>query len=446
MYINTPRRYRGMQRRSMFSCGRIMLNLFLVALILLGVGFYQMRDTFQPQVSDAFNTGIAQVNTWQATQLAPAPTPTENPDVTLIDAANNWSAGRVSFAVDAYTSILNTVPNDVMVYSRVTEGYLTRGNVDEALVYAENTVTANPFSADAWATRAFAYSWSGDFAQGIASAQQALALDAENARAQAYLAYAYYQGGLPELARSSADDAIATDPNLWAGYWVRGLVNENVFPIDYAAAQSDYQQAYDLAREQNPAMAGVAGAGLGRIVSIDDPEGAVTLMSEMLNFDDGNRELLYYLGLTHYNRLGQWGQARDPFTDCTEIAPEDVDCWYLLGRTLNSLDDQAGALEAFEQTIELDTPSARHYWWAARLARTSGSCAAAAPYLEIGYDMVIDGGLPSREEGTAQAPALIEAYNDELAVCRITVVPNNPTPETTPEATPEATEPVVGDA
>ncbi|MEL6309485.1 MAG: tetratricopeptide repeat protein [Chloroflexota bacterium] len=444
MYINTPKRYRGMQRRSMFSCGRILFNLFLVVLILIGIGVYQMREYFQPQMLEVVNTGLEQVNDWQATQLAPAPTPTENPQVTLVDAANNWSAGRVSFAVDAYISILSTVPNDVMVYSRVTEGYLTRGNTDDALTYAEDTVTANPFSADAWATRAFAYSWTGDFAQGIASAQQALALDPENARAQAYLGYAYYQGGQTELARSSAEDAIATAPDLWAGYWVRGLVNENVFPIDYDAAESDYETAYDLARDQNPAMAGVAGAGLGRVTAITDPQGAVTLLSEMLNFDDSNRELLFYLGVTHYRDLGQWGQARDPFTDCTEIAPEDVDCWYFLGRTLNSLDDQSGALEAFEQAIELDTQSARHYWWAARLARTSGSCAAAAPYLEIGYDMVIDGGLPSIEEGTAQAPALIEAYDDELAVCRITVVPNEPLPEATAE--PEATEQAIGDA
>ncbi|MEO1163152.1 MAG: hypothetical protein AAFV98_05150, partial [Chloroflexota bacterium] len=44
----------------------------------------------------------------------------------------------------------------------------------------------------------------------------------------------------------------------------------------------------------------------------------------------------------------------------------------------------------------------------------------------------------------ATAPALIEAYDDELAVCRITVVPNEPLPEATAE--PEATEQAIGDA
>lgn len=438
MQINTPKRYRGRQRRGLFSCGRIMLNVVLVALILIGIGLYQIRDTFQPELVEMVNTGIAQVNDWQATQLAPDPTPTENPQVTLVDAANNWSAGRVSFAVDAYTSIINTVPNDVMVYSRVAEGFLTRGNTDDALAYAEDTVTANPFSADAWATRSFVYSWTGDVAQGIASAQQALVLDPENARAQAYLGYAYYESGLSDDARASAEDAIATDPNLWAGYWVRGLVNENIFPVDYVAAESDYQRAYDLAREQNPPLAGVAGAGLGRVVRSSDLERAVTLMNEMLNFDDSNRELLFYLGVIQYREVGEWAQGRDLLTDCVEIAPEDVDCWYHLGRARDLLDDQVGALDAFERTIELDTQSAFHYYWAARLARTTNSCSAAEPYLEIGYDMVIDGGLPSREEGTADAPALIADFTDELDICRITIVPNDPTPESTAQSAGDA--------
>ncbi|MEO1644158.1 MAG: hypothetical protein AAFR67_03150, partial [Chloroflexota bacterium] len=90
MQINTPKRYRGRQRRGLFSCGRIMLNLVLVVLILIGIGLYQMRDTFQPELLEMVNTGIVQVNDWQATQLAPDPTPTENPQVTLVDAANNW--------------------------------------------------------------------------------------------------------------------------------------------------------------------------------------------------------------------------------------------------------------------------------------------------------------------------------------------------------------------
>ena len=96
------------------------------------------------------------------------------------------------------------------------------------LTYADRTVTANPFSADAWATRSLVHSWEEDFAEGIASAQQALALEPDNVRATAYLAYAYFQAGQYNLASNRAEDAIALNPDHWSGYWVRGLIRENV--------------------------------------------------------------------------------------------------------------------------------------------------------------------------------------------------------------------------
>src|SRR5690606_17650384 len=98
--------------------------------------------------------------------------------------------------------------NNVDVHIRIAEGYLTRGDIEAAMEYAERTVTANPFSADAWATRALIYSWERNIAEGIASAQQALALEPDNVRATTYLGYAYLQAGEVELARNRAEDAI----------------------------------------------------------------------------------------------------------------------------------------------------------------------------------------------------------------------------------------------
>ena len=431
MYIRTPKRYRGMQRRSAFSCQRFLMIFLLIIIIVVGIGIYEMRDLVRPRMMTVVNAGVNQVNEWQATQFAPTPQPTRDPSGVLIDADNEWSAGRITFALNSYEEVVDITPNDVAVYSRLTEAYLTRGNIVDALDYADRTVTANPFSADAWTTRSLIHSWEDDFAEGIASAQQALALEPENARAMAYLAYAYFQAGEFTLASNRAEDAIELNPDHWSGYWVRGLIRENVFPIDLLGAQTDFETAYNLSRQQNPAMAGVVGAGLGRVISISgNPQRSVELLNEMLTIDDGNREVLYYLGITHYRDLGEWGQAQDPFSNCVDVAPADVLCWYMLGRTYFSLDDQDSALDAFEEAIALDTPYARHYWWAARTERVLGSCTAATPYLETGYDMVLEGGLPAVEEGDV---TLISAFEDELSTCRIAIIPA--VPEVTPDAT-----------
>lgn len=432
MYIRTPQRYRGMQRRRVFSCQRFLLFFLMLIIIAIGIGIYEMRDLVRPQMMGVVDAGMNQVESWQATQFAPTPMPTTDPSTILIDADNEWEAGRISFALNAYENVLDLTPNDVGVYTHLAEGYLTRGNIETALEYADDTVTANPFSADAWATRSLVYSWDDNSAEGIASAQQALAFEPENARAMAYLAYAYFQAGQDNLASNRAEDAIELNPDDWSGYWIRGLIRENVFPIDLLSAQSDFETAYNLAKTQNPAMAGAVGSGLGRVVSsLGDDNRAVQLLNEMLTIDDSNREVLYYLGRIIYGELGDYAQAQDPFLDCVDVAPADYNCWYMLGRTLERLGDQEGALDAFESAIENETPYARHYWWAANTERNLGSCTAATPYLEIGYDMVANGGLSASDEGDA---TLLSAFEDELATCRIVIVPDVIAPELTPDS------------
>lgn len=436
MYINTPKRYRGMQRRSMFSCQRFLMIILLMVIIVLGIAIYQMRDMVRPRMMEVIDSGVEQVETWQETQFAPSPTPTENPQNTLIDAGNNWDAGRISFALNSYDEVINLVPNDVPVHTRLAEGYLTRGNPVMAKEYADSTVTADPFNADAWATRALVYSWEDNFAEGIASAQQALALESQNVRANAYLAYAYFQAGEANLALSRAEDAIELDPDHWSGYWVRGLIYENVVPVDVASAQVDYERAYNLALDQNPAMAGVAVAGLARsYMYFDNAARSAEILNDYLLIDDSNREALYWLGRA-YTDLGEWAQAQEALLDCVDLIPGDYSCWYLLGRNRNNLGDQDGALLAFEEAIELNTPYARHYWWAAFMERSLGSCAGATAYLETGYDMVVEGGLAAIEEGNA---ALISAFEDEMATCRISVVPDGTVSTPAPESTEDGT-------
>lgn len=427
MYIKTPKRYRGTQRRQVFSCGRILLILVLMSLIVLGVGVYQMRDALRPYVEIAMATMAADANTWQATQFAPSPEPTTDPSRTLIDADNNWNAGRISIALDNYRSVLAVVPNNVDVYSRVTLAYLTRGDLDAARRYAENTVTADPFNPDAWSLRSLVYAWTGDAAQSIASAQQALALSPDNARATAFLAYAYYESDL-DLARSQVETAIRLDPNAWEGYWVRGILNENV-TLDIEAAISDYETAYQYASEQNPAMAGAVARPFARVLNhpnIGRRDEALEVLNNALTIDPDNVEVLFELGNIYFRDLGDYGQAQDPLGDCVRIAPENYNCWYLLGRTRFALNDLEGALSAFEEAIALDTPLARHYWWAANVEVSVGSCSQATVYLETGYDMAIEGGLPADDEGNIQ---LMDDFDYLMGLCRVIPISTEATEE-----------------
>lgn len=436
MYIQTPKRYRGTQRRRVFSCGRILFSTVMLILIIIGIGLYYNRQLFQPYVVHMAETAMVDAGNWQATQFAPTPVPTNDPTRTLIDADNDWSRGRINLALQSYNEVLDTLPNNVQVYSRITEAYLTRGNIPDALKAAENTVTADPFSADAWTTRSLAYSWEGNYAEGIASAQQALAINPNNVSAIAFLAYAYWQGGQSNLAEIRATDAINADPNRWEGYWVRGLVREND-SFDFEGAQEDYKMAYQLAQEmgQNPALAGVAATGVARIqVQYNDYNGAVATLNASLELDPNNADVLYSLGWIEFTYVGDYAQAQEVLLDCTQAAPENYRCWYFLGRARDKQGDQEGALQAFKTAIDLNAPVARYYWWAAEMAKALGDCSQAATYLEKGYGMVTGtvsiNGSPAVDSGDKD---LKDAFDYSISICGVNI-----TQPTQAEATQEA--------
>lgn len=425
MYIKTPRQYRGIQRRKVFSCGRIFFSMIMLVLVIGGIGLIYNRAIFEGIAVHSVETAMADVGRWQSTQFAPTALPTRDPSRTLIDADNNWSRGRISLAMQSYADVLEIVPNDVQVYSRMTEAYLTRGDIDAALDFAEDTVTADPFSADAWAIRSLAYSWEGNFSQGVASAQQALAIDPKHLQGTAFLAYAYWQAEQTDLANIRANDAIAIDPNRWEGYWIRGLIRENDL-LEFDGALEDFEIAYRLTLEmgQNSAMAGVATTGIARILVRPEYANygrATAVLNASLEIDPTNVEVLYHLGRVEFTYVGDFAQAQEALLDCTEVAPSDYLCWYLLGRSRDKLGDQDGALQAFEQAVEAGTPFARHYWWAAEMEKNLyGDCTQAAIYLETGYSMVIEDGLEAADEGDE---SLIEAFKDRMSICRVNIAP-----------------------
>jgi tetratricopeptide (TPR) repeat protein len=432
MYIQTPKRYRGAQRRSGFSCQRFLLIGGLLILILLGIGFYRNRSAFQPQVDAIAANVIAAVEQWAATQSAPPPTATVDPSRNLASGNEAWQRGSVSDALTYYLSVLPSRPNDVNLHSRVTTAYLTRGDEENALRYAERTVTADPFSAEAWAMRSFALSWEGQYQMAIASAEQARAIANDDPIATAFLAYAYYTAEQYQRALDTASQAIRLDPDRYEGYWVRGLVYESSF-FDWESALRDFEAAYTLAPEQNPAMTGVAASGMVRILvrpEYNQVDRAVSVLTDALRLDTQNITALYHLGWVQYTYRGDYAQAQNPLETCAETDRDNVRCWFLLGRTRVQLDDSAGALEAFVSAIEADTPFARHYWWAAEIERAQlGNCAAAANYLQTGYRMVIPGDLPAIDEGDS---VLISDFENRMNLCGVAF-----TPQIEPEATEE---------
>lgn len=420
MYLRTPKRYRTGHRRSLISARRLLVWLILPLFIFAGLQIYENRGLYEPIVRQAVDSVANDLQNNIATMAAPTPLPTHDPAERIAVANTDWSRGSIEAAVQEYQGLVDAAPNDVTVHYRLTLGLLMQGQLEEALDAAERTVTANPYSSDAWAIRAMALDWNGRPGEAIASALHALELDSNSARARAFLAEAYYDSNQPERALEIVNEALELDPESFEAYRVRAMVVQGT-QFDLEAARADYQRAYDIA----PHLPYLA-IDLARIdAALQDTEGAIDTLAAVIEQNPGNITALFEIGTYYFRDLGSPNQALDYLTRCVEADPENINCIYLLGRVQIALEQYALASETLARAIDLGSTSARHYWWAGRAQTILGNCGAAVPYLTPGYDL-------AREEDDAD---LISAFEDSLRECgALAALPAEATAEATEEA------------
>jgi tetratricopeptide (TPR) repeat protein len=388
MYVRTPKRFTGRQRRSLIPVRRVLGLALLLALIALGVTAIANRDAIVGPVQDAIATRVAEVNMRLATANAPPPTPTRDPTADLIAGHNFWEQGSVDRAVTAYEAVLPSVPNDVETYRRVTLGKVMQGNVTEALADAERTVTADPFSSDAWALRAWVLDWDDRPGEAVASGLHALELDPDNARAMAYLAEAYRSLGQVERAEGLIAQALEINPDSAEAYRARGLIAW-LNRFDFQAALADFETAYALAPELSYIVIDIALIQ----IALGEYDAAAETLDRVLQVNPQNTQALYLTGLVLERGRGDLGQAATYYQRCIDYNPESIQCLYRLGRAqINVLQDYAYAAELLRSVIDLGSQNPFHWWWAGNAEFVLGNCQAAMRYLEPGYRLAEEAG------------------------------------------------------
>lgn len=425
MYLRTPKRYTRGQKRSIISLRWLWLWLLVPLVVVGGVYLYNNRSIFAPQVEQVIDSLMSDAQNTVATAMAPTPLPTENPERRIESANEAWERGAIDEAITIYEGLLEAMPNDVNTHYRLTLGLVMSGRMDEALAAAERTVTANPYSPDAWAIRSMVLDWDGRIGESIASGLRALELAGQDnpqseARALAFLAEAYYDAEQYERALSTVDRALEADPNSFEAYRVRALIMQGS-QFDNETALDNLQTAYDIA----PNLPYIA-IELALVNSaLGNTDQAIATLAELVELNPRNTEALFNLGALYLNGVGDFNQAVEQLSRCIETDPENIGCHYVLGRAQVRLEQYESAAISFETAINLGSTDPRHYWWAGYGQVLSGKgCPAAASYLQQGYELALAG----------TNTALISDFEDQMRSCQLLA----PLPETTPEATVEA--------
>lgn len=420
MYLRTPKRYSRGQRRSIISLRWLWLWILTPLVVVGGMYLYNNRSAFIPQVEGVVSGLVDQAQSSVSTAMAPTPLPTENPTIRLSSADSAWMRGAIEEAVTIYEGLIDAVPNNVGVHYRLALGLIISGRREAGLQAAERAVTADPYDPNAWAIRAMALDWNGRYGEAVASAQRALELAGPDnpeaqARANAFLAEAYFDLAQYDRALSTANRAIDANPESYEAYRNRAIIVQNT-QFDFAAALRDLQTAYELA----PNLPYIA-VDLAVVRSRDDLQGALALLTEVIDLNPRNVSALRWMGSMYLNAVGDPNQAADYLTRCVDADPTNITCHYVLGRAQVRTEQYALASESFKRAIDLGSTNPYHYWWAGRAQVLLGSCPGATQYLQTGYQLA----QQARDE------ALINDYEDQMRSCRLLV-------EATEE--PEATE------
>lgn len=383
MQIRTPKKYRGVQRRSIVSCRRLFVYLLLLLLIASGAALYLNRQVAAPIMQDAFNYLITEIENRTATLSAPEPTATHDPRNRLIEASNYWQQGALSRATELYQEIAPSTPNTVEVFRRIAIGLINASRYAEASQQAARAINADPFDADAWAIQAWALDWQDKPAEALAYALHALELDPQNSRASAYLAEIYHSLDQSQRAETLLDELLSQDPQSAEAYRARGLVN---WDSDYAAALADFYAAYELASNMN--LIAVDIATIEKDLRNFEP--ALEILQQTLEADPHNPRALFRLGEIQISRDGNFTQARLTLQDCIDFNPSYFHCHYMLGRANERLGETSAAAANFARAIELGSQEPRHHYWAGWSQIVLGNCSRALAYLEPGLQLARD--------------------------------------------------------
>lgn len=378
MQIRTPKKYQGVQRRSIIGCRRLAFYVLMLALIATGIAVILNRATLAPIVQNAVYDFIGQLEDTAATMAVPAPTPTVDPRNSLVEANNYWRGGALDEATDLYINIADSMPNSVEVYRRIALGLINESRYGEAVDYGVRAVNADPFDAEAWAIYAWALDWDKRAAEALAKARYAQELDPANSRAIAYLAEVYSSLGQPERADLLLQDLLEDQPDSADGIRARGLLKWN--RKDFAGALEDFKRAYGLAQNMSYIAIDIA------IIEKDlgNYETAQEFLQQVVDAAPYNPHALFRLGEIAIRFEGNPAQAMRYLQDCVDLNPRYLYCHFMLGRAqekLGSIDDAAAS---FEMAIELGSDNPQHYYWAGYAQILLGNCARAMAYLEPG--------------------------------------------------------------
>lgn len=181
--------------------------------------------------------------------FVPTATPTRDPGTIANEAADLFSKGKITQAIQAYEEAIRTNPKDQTNYIALARLQVFNGQLEEATTNIQNAILLNRDNALAQGVLGWVLGLQGDYLRSEGAFTRALELDPNNALTHAYYAEVLTMmaendaGGLNVIDRAAEESrkAVQIDPNLLETRRARGIVlqatdNKDEAVVEFEAA------------------------------------------------------------------------------------------------------------------------------------------------------------------------------------------------------------------
>ena len=259
------------------------------------------------------------------TPFVPTPTATRMPESYLSEAEGLFNDGKLIQAITVYEEAIRANPSDANIYLALARVQVFAGQIDEALINAENSLLLSSNSSMAYAVRGWALTRQGDFVTAETSLKKAIEIDPNNGLAHAYYAELLGEMFLAEVGPFGAIDLAIEESR------VATTLSPNTLEANYAR---------------------------GFILEItDNREEAVQAYLAAIAINPNIPEIHLALGRT-YRVLGAIGNAIDEYTIANTLNPSDPIPDLYTSRAYAAFGEFAKAVQSAELAVSNDPEDA----------------------------------------------------------------------------------------
>jgi tetratricopeptide (TPR) repeat protein len=290
-----------------------------------------------------------------------------------------FDQGNLTAALESYEEAVAANPELAIAYARWGQLLTLRQRADEGLIRTERALALAPRDPEVLTAHSMALEWSGNYADAIWYAEQAIELDPSYAAARAVLSDAYIDTGRIDEALATAREAVEIDPDdVWA--WRNlGWVYENLGRWEEAI------EAYRKGIEVTPLSILHIQTGRNQR-ALQDYRGALESFREATVVDPRNPTGYAEAGFTHF-LLEEYSPAVMWIEQGIEKDPTFGRNYALLGiiryRQLNF----ESSIEAMEQAVSFGYSTEDVFYYLGLSYAYLDRCDEAVPWLQRALDI-----------------------------------------------------------